>query len=396
METITYNLKPDGKSSDEYYETIHLFSKQVYEQLEKMASALISDYQEFIQYNDIEKLRSRGEYAVELLILGMAWQRYLGAAKHTNVVLLKLMDVLFQWRNKYFWIKPEIDMVRGWISGHFMTPKISKFHRSRRFTLHNFKRLILWLRASGEFMDEVRRLSQWRRFCQMMGRQVTHQTLEKANEMIDWFREEAQMELGAYTDGVTRFLKEEHHRYRYREDEIFTGKEPLEYHLNMVGAEIMNRGFEEDYNKTRRCVVLLPKCMTSPGDGKCRAKAIGFDIACQRCTPTCNIARISRLGDENGFEVRIVPHTSGFITWLKRWQNDPDVGLIAVACLLNLVTGGYEMRQLDLNAQCLLLDYCGCKKHWHPDGLPTDINTDELLRMIKQKTEVLSENRMVV
>jgi hypothetical protein len=29
----------------------------------------------------------------------------------------------------------------------------------------------------------------------------------------------------------------------------------------------------------------------------------------------------------------------------------------------------------------VLLDYCGCRYHWHKAGIPTDINFDQLLQV---------------
>jgi hypothetical protein len=40
------------------------------------------------------------------------------------------------------------------------------------------------------------------------------------------------------------------------------------------------------------------------------------------------------------------------------------------------------MKRLYVPAQGLLLDYCGCKWHWHKDGIPTDINFNQLLRLM--------------
>ncbi len=45
------------------------------------------------------------------------------------------------------------------------------------------------------------------------------------------------------------------------------------------------------------------------------------------------------------------------------------IGPAAVACLLNLVQGGYEMRELNIPAQCVLLTFCGYQKHWDKDGM---------------------------
>ncbi len=391
METITYNIRESNGSSDQYYEKIHTFSRFVYDYMENKTGYIITDYVRYLNTYDIEKIRSREEYAIELMTLGMTWERYLGAAKHTNALLLRFMIYLFRLRSRQIWIKPEIDRIRGWISGHFITPKISKYYKNRRPSFHNFRKLLLWLKASGEFQNEVKRLAQWYEYCLQQGKERGKDVILKAVEIIKWFEPEARAALGRYTENVNYFLNEKHPQYRYREDEIFTGKEPVEYFLNMVGAEIMNRGLAPEFYQTKRSVVLLPKCMANPENSGCKAKQTGLDIICSHCSPQCNISRISNLGKENNFDVRIVPHSSGFTAWLKRWQNDPDIGLVAVACLLNLVLGGYEMRKLGLKAQCLLLDYCGCKKHWHPHGIPTDINEHKLLKIINKYKPVLLE-----
>jgi len=31
-----------------------------------------------------------------------------------------------------------------------------------------------------------------------------------------------------------------------------------------------------------------------------------------------------------------------------------------------------------------LLDYCGCRYHWHKQGIPTDINLRQLLHVLGQ------------
>lgn len=54
----------------------------------------------------------------------------------------------------------------------------------------------------------------------------------------------------------------------------------------------------------------------------------------------------------------------------------------AAACPLHLVPGGYEMRALGLEAQCVLLAYSGCKRHWDPTGTPTRLDRDRLLELV--------------
>ncbi|MBK7029286.1 MAG: DUF116 domain-containing protein [Bacteroidales bacterium] len=77
----------------------------------------------------------------------------------------------------------------------------------------------------------------------------------------------------------------------------------------------------------------------------------------------------------------IIPHSSDFTRFLEKWQNQPDTSLIGVACILNLLTGGYEMKNLNISSQCIFLDYCGCKKHWNEEGIPTDLNINQLKKV---------------
>lgn len=93
---------------------------------------------------------------------------------------------------------------------------------------------------------------------------------------------------------------------------------------------------------------------------------------------------VSSLGYENT-EVYLISHSSSFSEILKKWENKPEYGLVGVACVLNLITGGYEMKNLGIASQCVFLDGCGCKKHWHKEGLPTDINRTRLKNLIELK-----------
>ena len=59
-------------------------------------------------------------------------------------------------------------------------------------------------------------------------------------------------------------------------------------------------------------------------------------------------------------------------------SENKNTGYIEVACVLNLLEGGYAMKNLELPAQCVFLDYCGCINHWHPLGTPTNLNRKHL------------------
>jgi len=84
-------------------------------------------------------------------------------------------------------------------------------------------------------------------------------------------------------------------------------------------------------------------------------------------------------------KVYLVPHSSGFSRWLDRWQRDKGIGVTAVACMLNILEGGYEMRARGIPSQCLPLDYPGCRKHWDRKGISTALNEERLAQLVTLK-----------
>jgi hypothetical protein len=190
--------------------------------------------------------------------------------------------------------------------------------------------------------------------------------------------------LGKYTPNVDRFLEEKHPEYQWREDRFFCGRKREEYHLNMVGTEILNRAFRADFLETETKIVLLPPCMKARQDGSCQAVPSPFGDQCAHCTPGCRIHQATLLGEKYGFGVTIIPHElSVFSSGKIKAPKKRAIGIVGVSCPLTNVTGGWETKDLGVPAQGVLLDYCGCHWHWHPqEGIPTDINFNQLLKII--------------
>jgi len=110
--------------------------------------------------------------------------------------------------------------------------------------------------------------------------------------------------------------------------------------------------------------------------------APGREKICAKCDPDCTICRITKECEKCGAETRLIPHSSDFSDTLRIWQNDKRYGLVGIACILNLLRGGYEMRALGIPSQCVFLDWGGCKGHWSESGIPTDINMSRLIHIL--------------
>ena len=158
--TITYDLRNRSGNSDKYYEKIKLFADEILCHFENENGDIISAYKNYLQNNTDEFFRSRGEYIVEFLTLGMTWKRYLGAAQANSKLLLYLLKGLYRLRRANSTVKPYVDILRGWITGYAIAPVIGVESQRNFFTIENFNRLILWLASFGWiFKDEAKRLN---------------------------------------------------------------------------------------------------------------------------------------------------------------------------------------------------------------------------------------------
>jgi hypothetical protein len=279
--------------------------------------------------------------------------------------------------------KPLLDWARAGLARYSLAPHVGREAAKRGSAVERLARLIDWLQSTGEFKQEALRLENWRCYLAEFKPDKATYWLRVAVEVYQEFERQADLALGAYTRGVAGYVAHEHAHLRWREDLLMCGKPAVEYHLNMLAAEVMNRGLRDDFNRTERKIVLLPACMRGAHARECKARVGGIDgvdITCAGCDSECAVNRITRSLRPYGIAVYMVPHSTGFSRWLARWEHS-GAGVTAVACILNLVQGGLEMRERGIAAQCLPLDFPGCRKHWDPVGIPTAVNEPRLVEI---------------
>lgn len=317
--------------------------------------------------------RSREEHAMELLTFGILRGEFSGAAGATTDAEIDELADLWRIRSANPESKDGADARRAEVFQAILERNPSHDEPSDR-------RFVRWLGCTGEFVQEAARLELW---LQSTGVFFAADEFDVACARLSaWFVPAAHRSLGRWTSGVEEFQARIRQEGRSREDILLVSRSEPIYHMNMVGAEVMNRGFRPGYDSRPDKVVLVPGCMRAKPEGQCRAVRDGLDISCSRCDPDCEVAALDRLGRERGFRVFVVPHASSFTAWLEHWQGSPSTSLLAVACPLHLVSGGYEMRALGHQAQCLMLQYSGCSRHWDPRGTPTRVDRELLLEMV--------------
>lgn len=393
-EIVTYSLRNGRKQSTHYYQNIATFTDELLVEAEARVQTLVQAFQIYLKQTHHETPRTFAEYAFELLTLGILWSIYAGEAVGKSAASRKFLIKLVQLRQQHKFLKPGIDILRGLLNSFFLRSQQRRSHNTIPPTVANLDQLLQWLTATGDFKEEVKRLQAWRDFLESQPPQIVTENLNTVFFFAAWFETRSLTASGAYTPHVEQFLTETHPDYRRREDAIFCGRQRVEYHMNMVGTEILNRAFRRDFLQTERKLVLLPPCMKARPADRCEATMTPFGERCGACEPGCRVHQITKLGEKQGFNVLILPHELNVFSNGKMVpEQDGALGVVGVACPLTNVTGGWETKRLGVPAQGVLLDYCGCSWHWHlAGGIPTDINFKQLMQVLdvqKQKQNVM-------
>lgn len=358
-----YTLDAGKGDSNEFYRDLEIFTTVVIRKGFSRLNDIITDYK-CTTGKDVPN----EEVLLDFLIAGILWKEYAGIYVPMLKVKKNLLTFLYDLRS-YPSLKNTVDRLRGKLASTWL---IQQSRRNREVNITNLDYLACFLDATCEFREELKTLSAIRHFFGGKERAMAGKYLERIVEFAGWFKNSSFYCLGKYTSGVNDFLGAHPKNYEGREDYFFCGRRESEYHLNMVGAEILNRSLKKEFEKTDEKILLLPTCMSLRGSA-CRAKVLNGDLSCTHCTPACNISRATREMTKKGIRTVLIRHSSSFSKWLEPWSHQKTTGLIGVACVLNLLAGGFEMKRLGIPSQCIFLNHPGCRKHWK-SGNPSEID----------------------
>ncbi len=379
----TYSLKFNTeKNSNNYYDEISNYTDTVLTKIDEFGSEAINDYYEYMQLDNYEASPNKMEILLEFLVIGVLYRSYFKIAVGANKVIESCLDRLTELRQVNGFLKKLVDPLRG-ILATILYQYSNKYEEvlSESNTLKYFQRLIKWLAANGEFSQEVIIMERWYDFLAAKSAVKRFIYIEQSLELANWFMDSSKKVLGKYTKNVESFLGKEGREHYWSEDVIFCNRKRVEYHLNMVGAEILNRAYREDFNKKDKKIIIVPACMRIKSSS-CPAEKTPFGYRCVCCNNECNVSHLKSSSKDTDITVYIVSHESMLFKNDANNMFGKNVGIVGIACPLHLISGGWKSRGMNIPAQCVLLDYCGCKNHWDKYGIPTDINQEELRQVL--------------
>jgi hypothetical protein len=367
---ITYSLKPDAVDSNEYYRTISAFADEWLAQSLPEVQDLVAGFREYHLSRSGVDL-SEAEYTFELLALGVLLREHGREARRMPGWLERWMPRLIALQAQSPHTEKAFKALRGWlgwIAGHSSDGGDSQ---------DDVWRLIRWFRANDETTRE-KRFEPWHEYFLIGGELFLQEAVSKCLTLADAFASASRERLRKYTANVEHFLSTEAPRHRHRYDAGFVARTQIEYHLGMLGTEILNQAYRQRFLATRQKMVILPPCMCAPAE-KCQAVETPLGAKCQACTPGCRVNQITKLGEKRGFQVTIMPDD---VKVFRSGKGTQSIGLVGVSCALTNWNGGWETGELGIPAQGLLLDYVGCKIHWDKEGIPTDTNFKKLQEIL--------------
>jgi len=374
---ITYSLRLDDSNSDDYYRTVKSLKDRWLAQTLPIVRDLLADFRAFQQHTDraavVQLHRSDAEYAFELLVLGVLLHEHADEAARLPGWVARILNTFesaqARWSSLELFLKSCRGVIAGFIRGGGKT-KVKEI---------DLPGLLVWLRANGE-SGCTKRLAQWQVYIKQVSPAFAKQILERCLELASEFKKLADPVLGKYTQGVLRFLTEEAPAYRWRYDHNFVSRSRLEYHLGMLGSEVLNCAYRQRFLAAHNRVVIVPPCMRARSESECKAITTSFGMQCQGCTPTCRVHQITQMGNKFACKVFIIPDE---LRVFSSRTGDGNLGLVGVSCALTNWSGGWDTDELGIPAQGVLLDYVGCKYHWDKDGIPTDTNLRKLQEVLE-------------
>lgn len=390
MDVLTYSLQDGDGRSAAYYEAADRFADEVLRHGERGLLPIARKWRRYVELTAAESKRTTEEYALDLLTLGVLWRTYIDSANRLPPWRGSLLRRAARVRQSSRRLKPAADRVRAAWGSRWLAPVGAPAGggtaAAEQPTLAAMERLLLWLEASGEFVQEAARLRLCRRYLSRQSAPAAQALLQAALAEAAWFEQAAAAALSRYTPAADRFRAEARSKSMRREDALLRDRRPVEYHLNLLAAEVMNRAYQPGFTTSPSRAVLLPACLKARAGSGCAANRQGQPGRCLRCTKSCRVAQTAEMGQQDGFEVIIVSHESDAFSHslLERLRRD-HTGIVGVACALQLASGGLRAKEAGLSAQCVILDYCGCGEHWDDNGgFPTDLNIDRLRELVNQ------------
>ncbi|MDD2643851.1 MAG: DUF116 domain-containing protein [Methanobacteriaceae archaeon] len=365
MDNLPYNLEYSN-----YYKIINQFTNNILNEEKKYLNYITP----YIKYSGNKSIK---EGLLESLLIGTYWTNYIEYVQNLDNQTYSTLCKLNNLREEKEELKPEIDRIKGYLNTKLLTINNEQIID---LNIDYFQSLLKFLEATGEYKYELKHLNQWFNYFQTLNDEKIQEILIEILVFTDYFNEKAEKYLSKYTLGLKDYLKNIQEIHKNKEDIILCSRNVNEYYLQMFGAEIMNQIYYKEFQERPRKALILPSCMRQTIN-KCQGKKTPLGCSCQKCDKNCPTYHLKTKADREGFEIYTVTHESDAFKNVTM-EDKKEIGIIGVACVLNLINGGWKSYELGMPAQCVILNHVACANHWTKEDIKTDFNQKQLNKIL--------------
>lgn len=374
----TYNLYGGTDSTIKYYYDLEGIAKKIDDKVKGFFKDEIREYRRFLSDNKIEKARTESEYGLELLVFGVLYQCYGKRVVGKSIFQMKVLNWVVNRRANAKRGKSFFSKIKGILSENYLT----ETGRDNILCKKNFNKFVYWLKATGEFKEEGLRFDFWKLYIDTLNYSEVSIFFKKIMDLSTYFKEYCGEKFNEYTSGVDDFIKKASKEHKWKEDILLVTRGEIEYKLNMIGAQILNNTYRKDFLATKKKYIFIPGCMTEKSMNECKAHKVKNGYECAHCTKNCSVNRASEIAKEHNAKILIVYHESELYKSEYKSENE-NVGIVGIACVLNLISGGFKAKRIGYIPQCVVLNYSGCTNHWTTNKMPTAIDESRLSKLLE-------------
>lgn len=298
------------------------------------------------------------EYLFEIFALGVFWNLYSPLANQ-NTYILKSAKKLCLYKNTTF--------IKNIIYKKFIGIFHTYFYNNQKnltLSLENYKKTLILISSVSDLKELSTRLELWINFIEK------YRIFDEIFPLINGFSEDFilknkkifEKEFKEFETFRVTSLKNK----KFKEDFLFGQMTFDEYLLNLLGAQIMNHSMENIGNSYKK-VIALPSCLCLL-QNSCKKIEFKGLYKCSFCTTKCAVAKLSKKYPDTF----IIPHSVEFKNAVKLFKTMGNIKILGIACIGNLLSGGYGLKRAGLISQCVILDYPGCT-HFYKNPIVTNI-----------------------
>jgi len=379
-----YNLSIHQKDSFPAHQHIADFTDRWLAYIRKTHCSTVLAYQDFRAAANHKEI-GFAESVLELTALSVNLREHLQEASRFSPLGAGILSSLVELQDRLPWFERPVKFLRGLVfvfSAHSPTenslpPKVGR---------QSLAVLMRWLRAQGQSILSEH-FAVWDRHFQQMETKQNQAALQNCLLIADQFSAFSLEVLGLYTHGANHFQLTARGDSSIRYDHALRGRSRAEYHLGLLGTEILNREFRQGFLKTQNKLVIVPRCMRAKPANKCKAVPARLGTRCTGCTPQCQVNLINQFCKPHNISVADIPDDQLKFLCRASGQAGSGLGVLGLSCAPTNWLAGWEAQKLGLHAQGLLLDFPACREHWHPLGLPTSTSMPRLKLMLEIESD---------